>query len=62
MGGLVGVFSPEGVDPVGTCMKTVVVVDLPRGPFTGARYIRFCGCSKVRNFTAGVGVSMWGCV
>ena len=61
-GGRVGVFSLEGVDPVGKCIKPVAVVDLSRGPFTGARYIRSCGCSRVRNFTAGVGVSMWSCV
>ena len=61
-GGLVGVFSFEGVDPGGYCIKTVSVVDVPRGLFTSAHYIQSCGGSRVRSFATGVGVSMRGFV
>ncbi len=63
MGGvLLGSFLLKVYIPVGNCIKPVAVVDIPRGPFTGARYIRSCVCSRVKDFTTGVGVSMWGCV
>ena len=60
-GGLVGVFSLVGVYLVGNCIKPVALVDISRGPVTGPRYIRSCVRSGVGDFTAGVGVSRWGC-